>query len=78
VHVGSNRFLPLIILAAGLIATAVAFRGGLVAAVRVSYILLEQTRFSLQLNRDVEYSFEAAWPKEMQQRVLQEWKNYGF
>lgn len=23
-------------------------------------------------------SFEACWPKEMQQRVLQEWKNYGF
>ncbi len=36
--------------------------GGLVAAVRVSYILLDQTRFSLTLNRDVDYSFEAAWP----------------
>ncbi len=34
----------------------------LVAAVRVSYILLEQTRFTLRLDRDVEYSFETLWP----------------
>lgn len=34
----------------------------LVASVHVSYILLEQTRFSLWFDRDVEYSFETAWP----------------
>jgi hypothetical protein len=35
---------------------------GIVAAVRVRYILLEQTRFSLQVDRDIEYSFDAEWP----------------
>lgn len=34
----------------------------LVAAVRVSYILLEQTRFTVRIDRDVEYSFEEMWP----------------
>ncbi len=37
-------------------------QSSLVAAVRVSYILLEQTRFSLQLDRDIEYSFDGDWP----------------
>ena len=35
---------------------------GVVAAVRVSYTLLEQTRFTVRFDRDVEYSFEEAWP----------------
>jgi hypothetical protein len=35
---------------------------GLVAAVRMSYILLEQTRFAVRFDRDVDYSFETAWP----------------
>ena len=39
-HVGSNRFLLLLILAAGLIATAVAFRGGVVAAVLAGIVVL--------------------------------------
>ncbi len=33
-----------------------------VAAMRVSYILLEQTRFTVGVDRGVEYSFEALWP----------------
>jgi hypothetical protein len=34
----------------------------LVAAVQVSYVLLEQTRFSVRFDREVDYSFETAWP----------------
>jgi hypothetical protein len=33
-----------------------------VAAMRVRYVLREQTRFNLRLDRDVDYSFDAEWP----------------
>jgi hypothetical protein len=34
----------------------------LVAAVRIRYVLREQTRFNLRLDRDIDYSFDAEWP----------------
>jgi hypothetical protein len=35
---------------------------GLVSDVNVSYVLREQTRFTMKVGRDVDYSFEDAWP----------------
>jgi hypothetical protein len=35
---------------------------GLVSDVNVSYVLREMTRFSVRVGRDVDYSFEDAWP----------------
>jgi hypothetical protein len=35
---------------------------GLVSDVNVSYVLREQTRFTVKVGRDVDYSFEDAWP----------------
>jgi hypothetical protein len=34
----------------------------LVAAMRVSYVMREHTRFTLRLDRDVDYSFDSTWP----------------